>query len=206
MDKFRCKSGIVGITGGIGAGKSVVSRLLRLLGFHVYDCDLNARLLMDSDPGLVADVASRLGSECVMSDGSLCREAIAARIFSDVEARSWLNARVHEMVRKDFIAFARARIDSDKPVFVEAAVMKTSGLWRLCDSIWIVEAPESLRIARVVSRNGISEAEVRARIESQRDEFDFFGLIPSSAIRFIVNDGVTPLLPQLSNQDYCRSL
>lgn len=199
---------LIGITGGIGAGKSVVSRVLRLMGFEVYDCDLQAKLLMDGDKLLHAEIRERLGEECLNSDGSLCRPAIASRIFADVEARSWLNSRVHSAVHGDILnSFIGNKtksealtVNEDLPSdirFVEAAVFRSSGLWRLCEEIWIVDAPEEMRIERVMARSGLTPDEIKARMESQKEEFDFSSVMPFSRVRRIINDGVTPLLSQI---------
>lgn len=187
---------VIGLTGGIGAGKSVVARILRLRGWQVYDCDSRAKALMDEDEILHAEIAQRLGHECVAADGSLVRPAIANRIFADQDAREWLNSRVHALVESDVKGFVESH-KSNIPLFVEAALFRSSGLWRQCDSIWIVDAPEEIRIKRVVERSGLNPAEIRARMDSQKQEFDFCGLLPESSVRVIINDGCTPLLPQI---------
>lgn len=194
-DCGKCR--VVGLTGGIGSGKSVVSRILRLNGFHVYDCDSHAKILMDSDPILCRDIAERLGADCLTEDGVLVRSAIAKKIFSDPEAREWLNVRVHKLVHDDFLENLRIFFDRDA-IFVEAAVLRSSGLWRVCDVVWIIDAPVEIRLRRVEERNALPTEAVKARMESQKEEFDFSSLLPSDAVRYISNDGVTPLLPQLS--------
>lgn len=188
---------VIGITGGIGAGKSVMSRLLRLSGFLVYDCDWKARLLMDADESLPADVARFLGEECVDDSGRICRPAIAAKVFADAEALAWLNKRVHGLVANDFRRFCESVAAHCSVVFVEAAVLRSSGLWCKCDEIWIVTAPDSLRVSRVCERNGISPDEVRARISSQQHEFEFSDIFPPSMIKTIANDGSQSLIRQL---------
>lgn len=181
---------VIGITGGIGAGKSVVSRVLRCKGFTVYDCDSEARRLMEESDELKRDIACRLGGECLTPDGRLHRQAIASRIFGDDGHRRWLNSRVHAMVREDIAA--RAASHSDGTLFVESAIMRTSGLDLMCDAIWLVDAPTDLRLERACRRDGSDREAVLARMKSQASEFEDFAC---SSVATIENDGVTPLLP-----------
>ena len=197
-DAWTPRENLVGITGGIGAGKSVVARVLRILGFPVYDCDMEAKHLMDSDVSLKEEIALRLGRGCVFADGSLCREAIADVIFSDNEARLWLNSRVHKAVYEEVERFSEA--NSEKTAFVESAILRTSGLWRLCSSVWVVTAPEDIRVKRVEERSKLSPEKIRERIESQKSEFHFSGLLPEEAIVMISNAPSDPVLDHLLNK------
>lgn len=182
---------IVGITGGIGSGKSVVSRILRLKGYEVYDCDSQAKLLMDSSERILYGIRSFFGGEAFNEDGSLCRPYLSARVFADRNELSHLNSLVHGEVLED----VRVRGEKDGDVlFVESAIMRTSGLDGLCHEIWIVNAPEAVRSGRVVERDSLSADHVRSRMERQKGEYDFS---ESVVVRRITNDGITPLLPQI---------
>ena len=181
---------LIGITGGIGAGKSVVSRILRLKGFAVYDCDSRARLIMERSENIRRELTGRLGAESLMEDGTLNRGHIACRIFGDKDCRDWLNALVHSEVRRDLGEWMKGH----ETCFVESAILHTSKLDRLCSRIWLVEAPENLRIRRALRRGGISETDLRKRIDSQRREFQ--SLPPEKTAR-IFNDGERSLLTAL---------
>lgn len=183
---------VIGLTGGIGAGKSVVSRILRCKGYEVYDCDLEARIIMDGADDLRSDILSRFGAECIHEDGSLNRKEIARYVFSDDSHRLWLNRRVHGLVRDDVrrrIACAKSEI-----IFIESAILNSSGLTDICDGVWLVTAPEEVRIQRVALRDSAEEEMIRARMKSQLNEFSDFGSRPAHTI---ANDGISPLLPQI---------
>lgn len=186
---------IIGVTGGIGAGKSVVSRLLREMGYPVYDCDYEAKQLMDASLELHREIAETLGEDCLLDTGALCRPNIAKRVFADSEARKWLNSRVHAMVRTDLTRWIEAHRESPL-IFVESAIMKTSGLDRMMDRVWIVDAPETLRILRASSRDGANPGEIMARMETQREELENL----SAPVGIIENDEDSLLIPQILNQ------
>ena len=164
---------VIGITGGIGAGKSVVSRILRLKGYPVYDCDSEARSLMESSEEILAALQGRFGEECILECGALNRGYIASKVFNDAEELTWLNALVHGAVREDVRDWVEAYASAGKEkLFVESAILYTSGLDKMCDRIWLVTAPEELRLERAMKRGGASKEDLRRRIESQRMEFD----------------------------------
>lgn len=174
---------VIGITGGIGAGKSVVSRILRLKGYPVYDCDSEARSLMESSEEILAALQGRFGEECILECGGLNRGYIASRVFNDAEELTWLNALVHGAVREDVRDWVEARASAGKEIlFVESAILYTSGLDKMCDRIWLVTAPEELRLERAMKRGGASEEDLRRRIESQRMEFDALPAVKVSEI------------------------
>lgn len=185
---------VIGITGGIGAGKSVVSRILRCRGYAVYDCDFEARMIMDASDDLKSAVVGRFGAGCVDGEGMLDRKEIARYVFGDDGHRLWLNSLVHSMVRDDIV---RRLADAPGPLFfVESAILRTSGLSELCDAVWIVEASEDIRLSRACMRDNTDERSVKARIDAQREELAGFR---GSAVDVVFNDGLTPLLPQIDN-------
>lgn len=181
---------IIGITGGIGSGKSVVSRILRLNGFPVYDCDSEARILMESSAMLKSDLCAILGNDIYTDSCHLDRKRMAGLIFSDHQLLMRVNKVVHSAVKDDFMRFARKVVS--RKVFCESAILGSSGFADMCSRIWLVEAPEFVRINRVRHRNGMDEEEIRQRMHAQRDEFS---LLPSDKIVCVPNDGMTELLP-----------
>lgn len=177
----------IGITGGIGAGKSIVSRLLRLKGFTVYDCDSAARSLMEQDPEVRNALIELLGTDA-FQDNHLNRQFVAEMIFGDRELRERVNKVVHKAVREDFLRMADRE---EGAVFIESAIPVTGGLVPLMDEIWVVEADEATRIERVKKRNGLSEEQIVARIKTQQREFDS---LPAEKTRYVDNDGESSLI------------
>ena len=184
---------MIGITGGIGAGKSVVSRLLRAKGLPVYDCDSQAKRILNESPELREAIARRFGSHCIAPDGTIATKEVAKIDFHDSMARTWLNHLVHSAVREDVARFADRHPD---PVFVESAIMKTSRLYLQLDAMWVVSAPEDLRILRSCRRDGADIEQVKARIDAQSSEYADFGDIP---VAMIFNDDSHSLLTQVDS-------
>lgn len=183
---------LIGLTGGIGAGKSVVARILRLKGYPVYDCDIRARELMAESEYIQTSLAERFGETCIADDGTPDRSYLAQIVFSDDAHRQWLNALVHGEVRRDL----KRWMEGKDICFVESAILRTSYLDRICDSIWLVTAPECVRIARAKERDHADDESIMRRIRAQRDEFEF----EASDIVEIANDGRESLLAQIDNE------
>lgn len=183
---------LTAITGGIGSGKSVVCNVLRTLGYEVYDCDLRARAIMDGDEALKKRLADAFGNDIINEDGSLNRQALGTIVFNDPEKLEALNAMVHGDVKDDIVTW-RTGHSKQTRLFIETAILYQSGLDKMVDDIWEVTAPEEIRIARVIARNNLTAAQVRARIAAQRFP------VPAQhpPVRHIINDGHRPLLPQI---------
>lgn len=178
---------VIGITGGIGAGKSVVARCVEAMGHPVYDCDSRAKALMDSQQEILDRIATEIAAEVVI-DGVLDRKRLSQIVFADAEALTRLNAIVHQAVKEDIKHWVADNWAS--PVlFIESAILESSGLTPLCDRVWEVTAPEPLRIQRACCRSGLTPEEVKARMSAQSTNNEKF--------MEIVNDGVKPLLPQI---------
>ncbi len=180
---------VIAITGGIGAGKSVVSRILRAMGFPVYDCDYEARRIMDSSPEILATISRDISSDVFFADGSLDRKALSAIVFSDSRALAALNGIVHGAVMADLKEKVMSA-SSCRLFFVETAILYESGLDALADEIWEVTAPEQERIVRVMARNAMSADEVKSRIAAQRQEC-------TPTHKLIRNSSSDALLPQI---------
>ena len=157
----------IGITGGIGSGKSTLCRLFERRGIAVYCSDAEAKRLMTDDAALRAAVAGRFGAE-VYADGSLDRALLAARVFSDPEALADLDALVHPAVMRDFAAWADRQ--SGPYVILESAILFDAGLERHVDRSVAVLAPEELRVERACRRDGSRPEAVRARMAAQTDD------------------------------------
>lgn len=191
---------IIGITGGIGSGKSVVSRILRLNGFAVYDCDYEAKRIMGCDAGVRSALCDILGDGAYDAHGNPDRKYIAGLIFSNAEMLARVNGVVHASVRDHFRIFARE--SSSETVFCESAILASSGFAGLCDSVWLVEAPVGLRIERVMRRSAMSADEVMQRMAAQSDEMAAVVAYRPSVIRNADDSGLLQRIMNLLNNDY----
>lgn len=180
----------VGLTGGIGSGKSVVSRMFGVLGVPVYNADARARALMESDEGLQARIAQRFGHD-LYQGGKLARSRLASLVFSDDRALNDLNALVHPAVRADFDRWAETQ--ASPYVMMEAALMAENEGWKRFDQVVTVSCAEPERIRRVVERDRTNADEVRARMRHQASEAQRLA-IAQHAIR---NEGNELVIPQV---------
>ncbi len=180
----------VAIAGGIGSGKSVVSQLLRVMGYPVYDCDSRAKVLMDTDAVLKNLLMETFGSAAVV-DGIINRPYIAEVVFKETRMLNLLYSIVHPAVVYDLEQ--RAARQSSGIVIVESAILQESGLDAVVDVVWEVTADEQCRIRRVMARNGLSEQVVRSRMASQRGIKEL-----ALPIERIDNNGQQSVLAQVS--------
>ncbi|WP_397546841.1 dephospho-CoA kinase [Rhodothermus marinus] len=158
----------LGVTGGIGSGKSTVCRLLEALGARVFYADEEAKRLMTEDPALRRAIVEAFGPESYLPDGRLNRAYLAEWVFNDPEALRRLNALVHPRVLEAFEQAREQAAREQVPLLVlEAALLFDSGADRLVDHVLVVDAPEAERIRRVVARDGITPEQVRARMQHQ---------------------------------------
>ena len=178
------------ITGGIGSGKSVLSRLVSVMGYPTYDCDREAKRLMNESDLLKSQLIALLGREAYDSEtGRLDRAYVASRIFADKQLLEHMNSIVHPAVRDDLHQWL---LSQHSPLaFAETALLSESGLEAYAHRVWVVDAPPAVRIARVMQRSSMTAAQVEARISSQSKDFEFSGAI------HIVNDGNTSLIEQV---------
>lgn len=154
----------VGITGGIGSGKSRVCGLLMERGVAVYDSDSRAKELMLHDESLRRTIVAAFGDECYVA-GELNRRYLAERVFGDKESLQRLNSIVHPAVMADFKAWAEQQ--SGSYVVIESAILFEAGLEDNVDVSVAVMAPEALRLERAMARDGASEAQIRERMRNQ---------------------------------------
>jgi dephospho-CoA kinase len=158
---------LVGLTGGIGSGKSTVSEMFRALGAHVIDADQVARDVVQPGEPALADIAQRFPGT-VDAKGQLNRGALAARIFSDASERAALNAIIHPRIQAEVQrrteALARAGVGT---VLYDAALLIENGLHRTMDAVIVAWVPPELQKSRLVARDGLTEAEAEARMAAQ---------------------------------------
>ncbi len=181
----------VGLTGGIGSGKTLVCSVLENLGVPVYYADAEARNLMNSNWELKAGIVNMFGKKAYTKDG-LNRAFLAELVFGDQEKLSRLNKLVHPAVRQDFISWV-ARQDQSSYVVEEAAILFESGASREMDLSVLVYAPREIRIRRVMERDQADRDVVLKRMAHQISEEEKKKL----ADHVINNDGIAMLLPQV---------
>ncbi|MBR5138850.1 MAG: dephospho-CoA kinase [Alistipes sp.] len=154
----------IGITGGIGSGKSTVCRLLADMGVPVYDSDARAKALMNDSEALRTALIEAFGEECYNAEG-LNRPYLASRVFGDAEALAQLNAIVHPAVREDFRAWAD--VQSSRYVVLESAILFEAGFENEVDTTLAVLAPLEERVRRTAERDGVDRESVLKRIAHQ---------------------------------------
>ena len=183
----------IGITGGIGAGKSLVCTIFSILNVPVYDADSRAKVLMKEDPDLRLEIIDLFGEEAYNEHG-LNRGYIANKTFHSTEVLNRLNLLVHPRVGADFKTWCKDHEADNKYIIKEAALLFESGSYKSLDAVVLVTAPEELRIARVLKRDSYrKKEEVLAIISKQLPEEEKKDL----ADYIITNDLQSLLLPEV---------
>ena len=155
---------VIGLTGGIGSGKTLVSNLFAELGVPVYISDVEAKKLMHSNKEVKTAVTALFGEEAYYK-GQLNRKFIAEKVFSDKSLLEKLNAIVHPAVAKHFEAWKK--MQTSDFVIKEAAILFETGGNKNCDKVILVTAPKAIRIKRVIKRDNVSEESVKQRMNNQ---------------------------------------
>ena len=181
----------VGITGGIGTGKSTISRIFELLGVPVYDADSKAKWLMANSPMLKTSIIALFGEESYQGD-EVNREYLAEAVFSNEKSLNKLNALVHPAVAADFTTWCANK--ETNYVLKEAALLIESGSYRELDKLIVVAAPDQLRISRVLARDRQRSREQINQIINKQIEP---GKAKSYADFIIHNDESNLIIPQV---------
>ena len=183
----------IGITGGIGSGKSLVCKIFRSLGISVYDADSHAKELMTTDGILISNIKKEFGELSYHGDGSLNRKYLSSTVFNDTEKLEKLNKMVHPRVGEDYIHWVNERRDQSY-IIKEAALLFEAGSYKLLDKVMVVTAPDWLRIQRVKQRDPQrTEEQIRTIIGSQMPQEEKM----KHADFTIVNDESVLLIPQV---------
>lgn len=192
---------IVGITGGIGSGKTTVCQVFRALGIPVYDADLAARDLYERDPELARSVREAFGDAVFDQEGRLDRKAMAAIVFHDQERLQLLNSLVHPRVRADFRKWVKRHTHAPY-VIREAAILFESSTHKDCDKIITVTAPAELRRQRIKQRDQRTDEEITQVMEKQWSDEE--KIRRSDFV--LVNDERDLLLPRIValHQDFLK--
>jgi dephospho-CoA kinase len=184
---------LVGLTGGIGSGKSTVARLLEKRGAVVFDADLLAREAVEPGTPGHAAVIDRFGADVLAPGGELDREALASIVFADPAARRDLEQIVHPEVRRLFAEGTEAYRDTDRVVVFSAPLLVETGMHTAFEILVVVSATVATHIERLMRQRGLSEASIRARIDAQAPLED-----KAAAADFIVDNEGT--LDELESQ------
>ncbi|MBO2008519.1 dephospho-CoA kinase [Hymenobacter negativus] len=185
----------IGITGGIGSGKSIASRLFHALGTPIYDADTRARWVMENDPELRQQLAAAFGPNTYDENGRINRPMLAGTVFNTPALLAQLNGLVHPQVGLDFERWAAAQQQAGfRYVLKEAALLFEAGSYKQLDRIITVFAPLAVRATRVLRRDPHrSAADVKSIMAKQLSEEEKM----QRADYILTNDDVHPLLPQV---------
>jgi dephospho-CoA kinase len=156
---------LIGITGGIGSGKTTLSKKLRAEGYAVYDSDAEARRLQNEHP-LIRKELIQLFGEDIYTNQLLNRSALAKIVFGKPELLSKLNSIVHPFVKEDFNLWIKKHA-AEKLLFKESALLFETGFSNFVDKVILMVASEEVRIARVIKRDGATPEQVRLRMKNQ---------------------------------------
>ncbi|MEL7656984.1 MAG: dephospho-CoA kinase [Bacillota bacterium] len=172
---------IIGLTGGIGSGKSTVTDYLISRGFHVLDADKISREIVMPGSEMLIQLADVFGKEIILEDGNLNRKKLGGMVFSDPEKMKLLDGMMHteilEVIHERILQF---REESDglpknknsKAIFIDAPLLFETGLDKSVNEIWVIDADEETRIKRIMERDDLKREEILKRINTQmaRDE------------------------------------
>lgn len=183
----------IGLTGGIGSGKTTVAQLFELLGIPVYYADDRAKHLMQQDKDVRRQITAQFGEEVYDRDGRLNRKFLAGQVFEDREKLVKLNSIVHPAVGRDFVQWCERQSGAAYVIKEAALIFETHGEKRL-DRTILVWAPEEMRVQRVVSRDDVTAEAVRARMDNQLTDHE---KVPRSDF-VLVNDGAHSLVRQVT--------
>ena len=181
----------IGITGGIGSGKSTVSKILQTMGYPVFNSDDQAKKILFQSKDLHDKLKEIFGEEIIVN-GIPDKVSLAKIVFSSKEKLKMLNELIHPLVRISFDEWILKQ--KSKIVIKEAAILIESGAYKECDKIIVVKSPEELRIKRVMKRDSVTEEEVKMRMKNQLSSNELMKF----ADFVIENDESHALLPQIN--------
>ncbi|MBT2564795.1 dephospho-CoA kinase [Pedobacter sp. ISL-68] len=183
----------VGITGGIGSGKTTVCKVFEVLGIPVFYADTVAKEIMCKDALLVEGIKSTFGKESYFEDGSLNNKHIAGIVFNNEEELAKLNALVHPAVFRAFDAWEATIPANTSYTLKEAALLFESGSYTMCDTTILVTAPYETKMKRVMLRDGVTAEQVKARMDKQLSDEEKAKM----ANHFIINDEQESIIEQV---------
>tara|TARA_B110000459_G_scaffold70405_2_gene79150 strand:- start:3203 stop:3859 length:657 start_codon:yes stop_codon:yes gene_type:complete len=181
----------IGLTGGIGSGKTFVGNILEKMGYPVYYSDQRAKIIMNTNPIIKKELLKLFGPESYNKEG-IDREFLASKIFTNPELRKKINNLVHPIVRHDFQTWSEQYHDH-KLLFNEAAILFETGAYKSFDAVILVCAHEDLKIERLLKRDGDTKEELRLKMKTQWTDDQKMALTPY----YIINDGIRSIENQI---------
>ncbi len=175
----------IGITGGIGSGKTTLCRMFSELGIPIYNSDARAKTLMNSDKVLQESIIEVFGAESYI-DGQLNRAYLASKVFTDKENLAKLNSLVHPRVNNDFTAWCD--MQNAPYVIFESAILFESNFDKCVDRSLCVLSPKPMRIERVISRDALSQEEIERRMSNQLPDDELNRLSTYCVVNFDIED------------------
>lgn len=185
---------ILGLTGGIGSGKSAAAERFVELGVHLVDADQAARWVVEPGRPALASIVERFGAGVLLEDGTLNRSALRERIFSDPTQRRWLEQLLHPLIGREIFSYL-AKAQSPYAVYVSPLLIE-SGQYQKTQRILVIDVPQSVQIARTLQRDDTSEAQVQAILAAQLSREERL----RHADDVVVNDRDLPWLHQQIDQ------
>lgn len=183
---------IVGLTGGIGSGKTTLAKLFEVMGCAIYNSDDRAKEIY-FEPGVRQQVIELLGQEAYKSEREINKPFISSRIFSDTKLLQKLNSIIHPAVKTDFIRFTN-QYAANKIIIKESAILFETGIYKDLEKTILVTAPLDLKLKRVMHRNAVTREEVEKRMSAQWSDEQKIVL----ADFVITNDDQQALIPQVA--------
>lgn len=191
----------IGITGGIGSGKTYVCKIISSLGYPIYDCDTRAKELMSSNKALISSIKHLIGTDSYNNDGSINKEVIAGFLFANKANADKMNQLVHPAVKNDFLQWASEQ--QSEIVFMESAILFESKFNDVIDHTVAIYAPAEIRLKRAIQRDNTTKEKIESRMRQQLTEQEISWLSDFQ----INNDGkanvheqVLELLSKLKNE------
>ncbi|GAB5539393.1 MAG: dephospho-CoA kinase [Salibacteraceae bacterium] len=182
---------VVGLTGGIGSGKSTVAKVFKVLGIPIFNSDIEAKRLMTESPALKSSIIDVFGEKSYNLDGTVNRTYLSEKVFNDNEALTVLNGLVHPAVGDAFDRWVS--VQKTPYCIKEAAILFESGAHKQCDSIIAVTADDDIRLERVMKRDQVSRDKVLSRMQQQWPQEE----VRAASDHHINNSGDVALIPQI---------
>ncbi|MES2285213.1 MAG: dephospho-CoA kinase [Bacteroidota bacterium] len=184
----------IGITGGIGSGKTTVCKVFELLGVPVYYADIEAKQILDSNLEVRSNILNTFGNSVLNNEEKIDKKKLASLVFNNKENLEKLNSIVHPAVREHFENWLQQH-STQKYILKEAAILFESGSYKLVDKVIAVVAPLELKISRTMQRDKVTQAEVELRISNQLNDEEKI-----KRSQFVIhNDEQQLLIPQILN-------
>ncbi|HNL91546.1 MAG TPA: dephospho-CoA kinase [Pseudomonadales bacterium] len=174
---------IVGLTGGIGSGKSAAADCFRSLGITVVDADVCARIVVEPNKPVLKTIVEHFGSEILQADGTLDRAALRQKIFADEAERKWLEALLHPLIFEEM--WSQLQSAPSSYAILESPLLIETGQQAICQRTLVIDAPEAFQLARATARDNNSAAQVKAIMAAQASREQRL----AKADDVIVNDG-----------------